>query len=98
MTDVVIASAARTAIGSYGKSIQTGEAQVALAGGAESMSRGPYWMPGARWGARMGEAELVDPVIGALTDPFESILMGVTAENVAERGSISRTTPEPRWS
>jgi acetyl-CoA C-acetyltransferase len=54
------------------------------------MSRGPYWMPSARWGARMGEAELVDPVIGGLTDPFHSILMGVTAENLAERGSISR--------
>jgi acetyl-CoA C-acetyltransferase len=78
------------AIISATQAIQTGEAQVALAGGAESMSRGPYWMPGARWGARMGEAELVDPVMGALTDPFESILMGVTAENLAERGSISR--------
>jgi acetyl-CoA C-acetyltransferase len=78
------------AIISATQAIQTGEAQVALAGGAESMSRGPYWMPGARWGARMGETDLVDPVIGALTDPFESILMGVTAENLAERGSISR--------
>ena len=75
---------------SAAQAIQTGEADIALAGGAESMSRGPYWMPGARWGARMGEAELVDPVIGALTDPFESIHMGVTAENLAERGSISR--------
>jgi acetyl-CoA C-acetyltransferase len=78
------------AIVSATQAIQTGEAQVALAGGAESMSRGPYWMPSARWGARMGEAELVDPVIGGLTDPFHSILMGVTAENLAERGSISR--------
>jgi acetyl-CoA C-acetyltransferase len=78
------------AIVSATQAIQTGEAQVALAGGAESMSRGPYWMPSGRWGARMGEAKLVDPVIGALTDPFESILMGVTAENLAERGSISR--------
>jgi acetyl-CoA C-acetyltransferase len=78
------------AIVSATQAIQTGEARVALAGGAESMSRGPYWMPGARWGARMGEATLVDPVMGALTDPFESILMGVTAENLAERGSISR--------
>ena len=49
------------AIVSAAQAIQTGEAQVALAGGAESMSRGPYWMPGARWGARMGETELVDP-------------------------------------
>ena len=78
------------AIVSATQAIQTGEAEVALAGGAESMSRGPYWIPSARWGARMGEAEVIDPVTGALTDPFESILMGVTAENLAERGSISR--------
>jgi acetyl-CoA C-acetyltransferase len=78
------------AIVSACQSIQTGEASVALAGGAESMSRGPYWMPSARWGARMGEAELVDPVMGGLTDPFHSVLMGVTAENLAERGAISR--------
>ncbi len=75
---------------SAAQAIQTGEARVALAGGAESMSRGPYWMPDARWGARMGEAKLVDPVMGGLTDPFQSILMGVTAENLAERMSISR--------
>ena len=78
------------AIVSACQTIQTGEASVALAGGAESMSRGPYWMPSARWGARMGEAELVDPVMGGLTDPFHSILMGVTAENVAEKNGISR--------
>ena len=78
------------AIVSACQSIQTGEAAVALAGGAESMSRGPYWMPSARWGARMGEAELVDPVIGGLTDPFHSVLMGVTAENLAEKHGISR--------
>jgi acetyl-CoA C-acetyltransferase len=78
------------AIVSAAQAIQTGEARVALAGGAESMSRGPYWLPAARWGARMGETKVVDPVMGALTDPFESILMGVTAENLAERGAISR--------
>ena len=78
------------AIVSACQAIQTGEASVAVAGGAESMSRGPYWMPSARWGARMGEAELIDPVMGGLTDPFHSILMGVTAENLAERRSISR--------
>jgi acetyl-CoA C-acetyltransferase len=78
------------AIVSAAQAIQTGEASVALAGGTESMSRGPYWMQSARWGARMGEAELVDPVMGGLTDPFHSILMGVTAENLAERRSISR--------
>ena len=72
------------------QAIQTGEADTALAGGCESMSRGPYWMPAARWGARMGETTIVDPVQGALTDPFHSILMGVTAENLAERDGISR--------
>ncbi|WP_249019861.1 beta-ketothiolase BktB [Conexibacter sp. S30A1] len=78
------------AIVSGAQAIQTGEATVVLAGGAESMSRGPYWMPSARWGARMGEVNMVDPVIGALTDPFSAVLMGVTAENLAERGAISR--------
>jgi len=78
------------AIVSAAQAIQSGDVDVALAGGAESMSRGPYWMPAARWGARMGETKLVDPVNGALTDPFNDILMGVTAENLAERGSITR--------
>jgi acetyl-CoA C-acetyltransferase len=78
------------AIVSAAQAIQTGEARVALAGGAESMSRGPYWLPTGRWGARMGDADLVDVVTATLTDPFESLLMGVTAENLAERGSISR--------
>src|SRR5579863_4781656 len=78
------------AIVSACQSIETGEASAALAGGAESMSRGPYWIPSARWGARMAESQLVDPVIGTLTDPFHDVLMGVTAENLAERGSIQR--------
>ncbi len=78
------------AIVSATQAIQTDEARVALAGGAESMSRGPYWVPAARWGARMGETAFVDPVMGTLTDPFNDILMGVTAENLAERGAISR--------
>ncbi|MGZ4186241.1 MAG: acetyl-CoA C-acyltransferase, partial [Solirubrobacteraceae bacterium] len=70
--------------------IQTGEADVAVAGGAESMSRGAYWMQNARWGARMGDASLVDSVVGALTDPFNKIHMGVTAENLAKSHGISR--------
>lgn len=72
------------------QTIQTGEASVALAGGAESMSRGPYWIDNARWGARMGESKMTDPVMGGLTDPFNRILMGVTAENLAEKHQISR--------
>jgi acetyl-CoA C-acetyltransferase len=78
------------AIVSAAQAIATGDAEVALAGGAESMSRGPYWMPAARWGSKMGPAPVVDPVQGALKDPFHDILMGVTAENLAERMSISR--------
>jgi acetyl-CoA C-acetyltransferase len=78
------------AIVSAAQAIQSGDVDVALAGGAESMSRGPYWMPDARWGARMGETEMIDPVMGGLTDPFHDILMGVTAENLAERMGISR--------
>jgi len=70
--------------------IQTGEVEVALAGGAESMSRGAYWMENARFGARMGDASMVDSVLGALTDPFNKIHMGVTAENLAKSHEISR--------
>jgi acetyl-CoA C-acetyltransferase len=70
--------------------IQTGDAEVAVAGGAESMSRGAYWMQNARWGARMGDASIVDAVVGCLTDPFNDIHMGVTAENLAESHRISR--------
>jgi acetyl-CoA C-acetyltransferase len=75
---------------SAAQAIQTGEAGVALAGGAESMSRAPYWMADARWGARLGETGMKDPVVGTLTDPFGQMHMGVTAENLARRGSISR--------
>ncbi len=78
------------AIVSAAQAIETGDATIAVAGGAESMSRGPYWMPDARWGARMGETKMIDPVMGGLTDPFDHVLMGVTAENLAERHSISR--------
>ena len=78
------------AIVSAAQMIQTGDADVALAGGAESMSRGAYWMENARWGARMGDASLVDSVVGALTDPFNNIHMGVTAENLAKSHGISR--------
>jgi acetyl-CoA C-acetyltransferase len=78
------------AIVSATQAIQSGDVDVALAGGAESMSRGPYWMADARWGKKMGPAKMVDPVMGGLTDPFHEILMGVTAENLAERMGISR--------
>jgi acetyl-CoA C-acetyltransferase len=75
---------------SAAQAIAVGDADIVLAGGAESMSRGPYWMPAARWGARMGETPLVDVTVGALTDPFHGIHMGVTAENLAKSHHISR--------
>jgi acetyl-CoA C-acetyltransferase len=78
------------AIVSAAQAIETGDADVALAGGAESMSRGAYWNLSERWGARMGDVRLVDAVVGCLTDPFDDIHMGVTAENLAESHSISR--------
>ena len=78
------------AIVSACQAIETGDADVALAGGAESMSRGPYWITDARWGAKMGPSTMTDPVMGGLTDPFHEILMGVTAENLAEKYAISR--------
>ncbi len=78
------------AIVSAAQAIQTGDAGCVVAGGAENMSRGPYWMPAARFGARMGETKMVDPVVGGLTDPFDKVHMGITAENLAESHSISR--------
>ncbi|MEI2701280.1 MAG: beta-ketothiolase BktB [Baekduia sp.] len=78
------------AIVSATQTIETGEARVALAGGCESMSRAPMWLTQARWGSKMGPAPVVDPVQGALSDPFDHQKMGVTAERLAERMSISR--------
>jgi acetyl-CoA C-acetyltransferase len=78
------------AIVSAAQSILLGDAEVALAGGAECMSRGPYSMPQARFGARMGNATLVDMMVGALHDPFHNVHMGITAENVAAKWDISR--------
>jgi len=70
--------------------IQLGDTDAAIAGGVESMSRAGYLMPAARWGARMGDAKILDMMVGALTDPFETVHMGITAENVAAKFGISR--------
>jgi acetyl-CoA C-acetyltransferase len=78
------------AIVSAAQSILLGDAEVAVAGGAENMTRSPYWLPAQRWGARMGNAQAVDVMVAALTDPFHEIHMGVTAENVAKKWNISR--------
>ena len=78
------------AIVSAAQAIMLGDCQVAVAGGAESMSRGPYWLPGMRWGQRMNDGVAIDPVVGALSDPFDGCHMGVTAENVATDLHVSR--------
>jgi acetyl-CoA C-acetyltransferase len=70
--------------------IASGTTGVAVAAGAESMSRGPYLMPSARWGARMGDTQLLDYMVGVLHDPFEKFHMGITAENVATEFQVSR--------
>jgi acetyl-CoA C-acetyltransferase len=67
-----------------------GDAEIAVAGGAESMSRGAYADPSARWGARMGDHSIIDMMVGALTDPFDAVHMGITAENVATKWGITR--------
>ena len=78
------------AIVSASQSILLGDVDAAVAGGAESMSRGAYANVTQRWGARMGDAKDIDMMVGALTDPFDTVHMGVTAENVATKCGISR--------
>jgi acetyl-CoA C-acetyltransferase len=72
------------------EAIKHGDADAAIGGGAESMSRAPYWLPAMRWGARLQDASAVDVLVAALTDPFDEVHMGVTAENVAKKWGISR--------
>jgi len=78
------------AIVSASQSLLLGDAKIAIGAGAESMSRAPYIAPAQRWGARMGDSALLDMMTGALSDPFDKVHMGITAENVAARYSISR--------
>jgi acetyl-CoA C-acetyltransferase len=74
--------------------VALGDADVAIAGGVESMSRANYWLPSARWGSKMGDQVVMDSLIGALSDPFDTSHMGVTAENIAARYGISRETQD----
>ena len=72
------------------QSIMLGEADAAVGGGAENMSRSPYISAAMRFGARMNDTTLVDMMVGALSDPFDDCHMGVTAENVAKKYGITR--------
>jgi len=78
------------AVVSAAQTIQLGDVDAAVAGGAESMSRVPYHLPANRWGQRMGDGSTIDAMVGALTDPFDSCHMGITAENIAAKWKISR--------
>ncbi len=78
------------AIVSASQSIMLGDADVAVAGGAESMSRAAYTLPSLRWGQRMNDGGAIDMMVGALTDPFDTVHMAITAENIAEKWKITR--------
>lgn len=78
------------AIVSMVQTLQLGDAEFALAGGAESMSRSPFIISDQRWGAKMGDVNTQDMMLGALNCPFGTGHMGITAENVAREHGISR--------
>ena len=78
------------AIVSAAQGIMLGDCDAAVGGGAESMSRGGYLMPSLRWGQRMSDGNVVDMMVGALTDPFDTVHMGITAENIAAQWKITR--------
>ena len=78
------------AIISAAQAITLGDADIAVGAGAESMSRAAYLAQGVRWGARMGDAAMIDMMLAALHDPFNNIHMGETAENLAESHQITR--------
>ena len=78
------------AIISAAQTILLGDTDCAIGAGAESMSRAAYIMPNLRWGQRMGDGGVTDMMVGALTDPFDAVHMGITAENIAAKWGISR--------
>ena len=82
------------AVISAAQAILLNDTDVAIGGGVESMSRGPYLLPEARWGVRLGNGHMLDYMNGILHDPFEDIHMGVTAENVAARYGITRESQD----
>lgn len=82
------------AIVSAVQALMLGDADYALAGGAESMSRAPYILPQTRWGQKMGDAQAQDMMLGALNCPFGTGHMGVTAENVAAEYDINRAAQD----
>ena len=85
-----LCGSALQAVISAAQAVMLGDTDVAVAGGAESMSRAGYLVPAMRWGQRMGDGVMIDAMVGALTDPFGNGHMGITAENVAKRYRLTR--------
>ena len=85
-----LCGSAQQAIVCCAQSILLGDADFALGGGVEVMSRGAYLMPALRSGARMGDAQAIDAMVSVLTDPFGVGHMGITAENLATKWGITR--------
>ncbi|MFK8047015.1 MAG: acetyl-CoA C-acyltransferase family protein [Halioglobus sp.] len=78
------------AVVSAAQMIFLGDCEAVVAAGAESMSRAPYWLPDARFGAKMGDSQMIDPMMGALTCPIGDTHMGMTAENLADKYNLTR--------
>ena len=85
-----LCGSAQQAIVSSAQAIMLGDADFALGGGVEVMSRGAYLLPALRAGARMGDTKAIDAMVSVLTDPFGVGHMGITAENLAVKHGISR--------
>ncbi len=85
-----LCGSAQQAVVSSAQAILLGDADFAIGGGVEVMSRGAYLLPALRNGARMGDTKAIDAMVAALTDPFGVGHMGITAENLAEKHGITR--------
>jgi len=82
------------AINTAARWLQTGDAKIIVAGGAENMSMMPYLLRKARFGYRLGHSTLEDGTMHLVTDPFEKVPMGITAENLATKFEVSRTVQD----
>lgn len=87
----IVCGSGLRAVSTAAQLIALGDAEIILAGGSESMSNAPYVTNTARWGARMGNVNMVDVMVNdGLTDAFAGYHMGMTAENLAEKYSLTR--------
>src|SRR3972149_8824209 len=78
------------AVNTAARWLQTGDARVVVAGGTENMSLMPYYVRKGRYGYRYGDGALEDGTQDLVTDPFENVPMGITAENLAAKFEVSR--------